>query len=229
MNVLEASEITVRFGGVVAVDGVSLTVAPGEMLGLMGPNGSGKTSLLDAISGFETYVGSVRLSGKSVDSASAYQRARRGIARTFQGLELFDDLTVAENIGITRRSDEDVDAALAAVGASGLKLTRIADLGNGERRFIALARALAGRPRVVLVDEVAAGLDADAQARIAQCLRVAASNGAGVVLVDHNLDFVGEVADRVIVLDHGNAISSGSPSQIRNDARVVAAYLGATA
>jgi ABC-type branched-subunit amino acid transport system ATPase component len=223
VNVLTATEIRVRFGGVVAVDGVDLVVDAGEVVGLIGPNGSGKTTLLDAICGFEAYDGSVRLDQHSLDGLAPHRRARLGLARTFQALELLDDLTVSENIGASGNA---LTAALAFVGASHLASTPVEDLANAPRRRVALARALARDPRVLLVDEVAAGLDTAERTTIAGVLRSVADSGVGVVLVDHDLDLVLGVADRVVVLDHGRVIADAPPAAVRDDPAVIGAYLG---
>jgi ABC-type branched-subunit amino acid transport system ATPase component len=230
VNALEVTNVTVHFGGVVAVDGVDLTVAPGEVVGLIGPNGSGKTSLLDAISGFEPYTGTVRVYGEPIDGQRPHRRARGGLARSFQALELLDDLTARENVGVVERNgplgEADVERALSAVGVEHHAPTRIAAMDNAERRFVALARALAGEPRVVLLDEVAAGLDNGARARMSACVRSAATAGAGIVFVDHDVDLVFGLADRVVVLHRGKLVVTDTPAAVRNNPEVIAAYLG---
>lgn len=230
MTLLDVADLTVRFGGLVAVDRVTMTLDEGEILGLIGPNGAGKTTLIDAMSGFERSEGAVRLLGTDLRSLRPDQRCGLGLGRTFQSLELFDDLTVGENVTVSGRANRVTDAnaawALALTGVTGLSEHVASAVSFAERRFVALARALATRPRVLLVDEVAAGLDADARQRVARCLREVADGGAGVILVDHALDLVLEVSHRIVVLDHGAVLASGAPSEIRHDASVIAAYLG---
>ena len=223
MNALDVRSLSVTYGGVVALRDIDLVVATGEIVGLVGPNGSGKTSLLDAVSGFEPAGGTIRVCGEDVTRSRAHERARRGIGRTFQTLELFEDLTAGENVAA--RPQQALDA-LVAIDAGHLTECRVSELGVADRRLVALARALAAQPRLLLVDEIAAGLDDAAAARVTRCLRAAAGAGAGVVVVDHNFDLVVTAADRVVVLNHGAVLAEGSPSEVRANPAVIAAYLG---
>ena len=213
---LEITGATVRFGGFAALTDVALTLAPGEVVGLVGPNGAGKTTLLDAVSGFVAVdAGRITLAGADITGAPAHRRARLGLGRTFQALDLFDDLTAGENL-------------LVAGGAAG----RAGDgrlppaLSHGERKALALDRALAAGPSVVLLDEPAAGLDPAGRAALAARCRRLAADGVGVVVADHDLDLVLGLCDRVCVLDFGKIIAAGSPSEVRADPAVAAAYLG---
>ena len=227
VTALDVRCLSVTYGGIVALEDVSFVVQEGELVGLIGPNGAGKTTLVDAVTGFARYDGSVFVSGACIDGARPHERATRGLGRTFQSLELIDDLTVAENVALGARGSR--DAAAAALTAT--QLTAVAGalpqtLGPGTRRFVALARALAGRPRVLLLDEIAAGLDEGERSALARCLRAAAKDGVGVVLVDHDLGLVTELSQRVVVLAAGRVIASGPADDVRQDQRVVAAYLG---
>jgi ABC-type branched-subunit amino acid transport system ATPase component len=225
--VLEVSGLCVRFGGLVALEDVSLSVSAGELVGLIGPNGAGKTTLIDAVTGFARYEGSVSVSGERLDGARPDQRAARGLARTFQSLELFEDLTVRENVLVSAGdSPTAVAAALAAteLTQSGDQLP--ASLPPSTRRLVALARAIAARPRVLLLDEVAAGLDRSERLALTSRLRGIASDGCGVLLVDHDIGLVTELCERVIVLDAGRVIACGLPADIRRDEQVLTAYLG---
>ncbi len=224
---LEVCDVTVRFGGLAALQEVSFAVQEGELVGLIGPNGAGKTTLIDAVTGFARYEGSVFVSGERVDALRPDQRAARGLGRTFQSLELFEDLTVRENLSVSPRSSmSTVDASLAATGLSEIADRLPATLSPGTRRLVALTRVLAAGSRVLLLDEVAAGMDRDQRSRLTERLRDIVSGGSGVVLVDHDLGLVGDLSHRVVVLDRGRVIASGAPEDVRRDERVLAAYLG---
>jgi sulfate-transporting ATPase len=243
---LRVEGLTVRFGGVVAVDGVSLEVEPGQVVGLIGPNGAGKTTLIDAVTGLvRASEGTISLDGEEITAWGASRRARRGIRRSFQSLELFEDLTVLENImagadEVTRlswltdlvwpRSRPLTAAAVAAVKEFSLadKLEDLpASLPYGERRLLAIARTVASGPSVLLLDEPAAGLD-EARSRELGTLirRLAEERGMGILLVEHDVGLVMSTCDRVVVIDFGRTIAAGSPEEVRRDERVIAAYLG---
>jgi branched-chain amino acid transport system ATP-binding protein len=222
---LRTDALTVSYGGVRAVDGLSIDVDAGELVGLIGPNGAGKTSCIDAITGFTPYTGSVELEGRSLDGVAPHRRARAGLVRSFQQVELFDDLDVRGNLLVAGPIDDTV----ALVGVEHLLDRSTTELSEGERKLVGLARALARRPRVLLLDEPAAGLDTDESTALGERLRAIVEAGVSILLVDHDMGLVLGVCDRVHVVESGALIASGPPHAVRADERVVAAYLGATA
>jgi ABC-type branched-subunit amino acid transport system ATPase component/branched-subunit amino acid ABC-type transport system permease component len=238
---LTATGLSVSFGGTKALDGLSLVARPGEVLGVIGPNGAGKTTLIDAISGFVTCSGALELNGFTLDNLPAAQRSKRGVTRSFQSLELFEDVSVRENLAIAGgsklQSAHNVRApagltvgAAAAVREFGLQPdlnTRARDLPYGRRRLVAIARALANSPSIVLLDEPAAGLDSNERLELGRLIaRLAAEWGIGFVVVEHNMDFVMNLCSRIIVLEFGRKIAEGTPEEIRGNSAVVEAYLG---
>jgi branched-chain amino acid transport system ATP-binding protein len=251
--VLEVRDLTVTYGGLRALDGVSLQVPRGGLVGLIGPNGAGKTTLFGAVSGLvRPRSGRVLIDGVDVTRASPQARARRGLGRTFQRLELFGELTVREHlvvayraragrarlaldlIGLGRRpypgEREEVEALLALLGLEGVADHPARSLPLGTGRLVEVARALAARPRVLLLDEPSSGLDADETARLANVLaRLPAERGTALLLVEHNVEMVLGLVERVTVLDFGVVIAEGTPAEIRASAAVQAAYLGSVA
>ena len=244
---LSVVNLTVRHGGVMALHDVTLRVPEGEIAGLIGPNGAGKTTFIDAVSGFkEAAAGHVLLDGERIDELGPHDRTRRGLIRTFQSRELFEDLTVRENLlvaaspptrgGMLRdllrpRHDAPavVDAELDELDLLGVADRRPDELSNGRRHMVAMARALVARPRLLLLDEPAAGLDTHETAELAEVLRRLPERGVTVLLVDHDMSIVLGVCDTVHVLDFGGLIASGPPAQVRNDPVVISAYLGSEA
>jgi len=221
---MEARGLCVRLGRVEVVTGVDLDLRAGSVTGLIGPNGAGKTTVVDALSGLApAAAGRVTLDGARIDHLPAHRRARLGLARTFQSLELFEDLTVAENLLVAAPSAP-VPAGLEAVAG-----TRPAHLDSARRNQVALARATAGDPTVLLLDEPAAGLDGDERQALARRIREVAGRGAAVLLVEHDVGLVLDVCDRVSVMVAGRLIATGTPAEIRADERVVTAYLGPAA
>ena len=243
---LRVAGLTVRYGGVVAVDGLSFDIEPGRIVGLIGPNGAGKTSAIDAVTGFTRAAsGSVHLGGRDVTRSPVHRRATAGLSRSFQSLELFEDMTVRDNLyaacdrpgrltfltDLVRPGSRPLPAqVLAAVREFGLDAAldrSVGDLSYGERRLLAIARAVATSPSVLLLDEPAAGLSDDETRELAHLVRqLADERGIGVLLVEHDVDMVMNVCDRVVVLDFGRPISSGTPEEVRRDPAVRAAYLG---
>ena len=218
--------LTVRFGGVVPVDDLSLAVGAGERVALIGPNGAGKSTVLDAVSGFVPYEGSVSVGGAAVDGLRPHQRVARGLVRTFQSLDLFEDLTVHDNVACGGRHRDAVSSSIETFGLASVASTPAAALPQSTRRLVALARAVAAAPGVLLTDEPAAGMDGHERSALAAHLVALGSSGTAVLVVDHDLGFVSEVCDRVIVLDAGVVVATGTPQEVRRDPCVVAAYLG---
>lgn len=233
MSLLEVRGVMVRFGGVMAVGGVDLDAEVGQVTGLIGPNGAGKTTLFNVISGMqEPTAGNVLVSGVDITGEAPHKRAKRGLARTFQRLELFWSLSVRDNVRVAAELaavpdvNGTVDALLDKVGVSDLADAVAGDLPTGSARLVEIARALATMPRLLLLDEPASGLDDSETERLGTLLRELASDGLGVLLVEHDMDLVMHVCDRIHVLDLGNIISVGTPAEIQHDEAVLRAYLG---
>ena len=249
---MQCQDVTVRFGGVVAVNSVSLTIPPASIVGLVGPNGAGKSTLFSVLSGLRRpNAGTVEFDGKDITGASAQHRARLGLARTFQHPEVFSGLTVREHIilahrvstrrsrvwsdmvtarGFRRADQEETERVGTLLDA--LSLTPIADqpaaaLSLGMTRLVEIARGLAANPAVLLLDEPSSGLDAQETARVAEIFRLAVERrGVSLLLVEHDMSMVLGLCDYVNVLDFGVKIASGTPDQVRADPAVRAAYLG---
>ena len=244
LPLLEASALTVRFGGVVALDEVDLVVERGSITGLIGPNGAGKTTLFNAITGvIEPSAGQVLLDGVDITRWPTHRRGRAGINRTFQRLELFTGLTVHDNLlaawesmrpgGVLGR-DRARGREVAARIIDDLNLTSIADrlaghLSTGQGRLVELGRALAAEPRLLLLDEPSSGLDALETDQFRDVLLRVVGRETGepaILLVEHDVGLVMEICDRISVLDFGIRIAEGTPAEVRADSRVIAAYLG---
>jgi sulfate-transporting ATPase len=231
-TVFQVDQLTVRYGGVVAVNEVSLRVERGSIVGLIGPNGAGKTSVIDAVTGFAPSRGAVHLLDRPLDRMRPHARVRAGLARTFQSLELYDDLSVEENVSVAasgrRQADRKaaVTRALGSVGIAALHDRPAGDLSQGERQLVSIARACAADPAVLLLDEPAAGLDSDESTWLGERLRAIAASGTALLLVDHDVNLVLSVCDHVYVLDFGSVIAEGTPDAIRADRAVADAYLG---
>lgn len=240
---LQTRDLSVQYGGVTANENISLTVDAGEIVGLIGPNGAGKTTFVDAVTGFTRSTGEVLLAAERVDRLPPHRRRDRGMARTWQAGELFGDLTVAQNLAVAvqrpgmRALFADIVSGSAPpvdVIGHGLELVGLTDVANrrpselalGQQKMVGVARALVGGTRLVLLDEPAAGLDTHESQHFGEELRRIADSGPGVLLIDHDMSLVLEVCHRIYVLDFGKVIAAGTPDQIRNDERVVAAYLG---
>jgi ABC-type branched-subunit amino acid transport system ATPase component len=235
-DLLSVRDLSVHYGGVVAVDGASFDVAEGRIVGLIGPNGAGKTTLMDAISGFVDHTGSVQFAGESLDADRPHERVRRGVGRTFQAIELYDDLSVAENIsvGVTAahgrqaESGDSLEHSLNLLGLSDARERPAGELSQGQRQLVSIARALAGNPRVLLLDEPASGLDTSESAWLAERLRDVRDSGVTILIIDHDMSLVLSLCDQVHVLNFGKIIASGTPAEIRVDRTVAEAYLGST-
>ncbi|WP_232716532.1 branched-chain amino acid ABC transporter permease/ATP-binding protein [Gordonia metallireducens] len=231
---LAVDGVGVSYGAVVAAEDVTFEVYPGEIVGLIGPNGAGKTTVIDAITGFAPSTGTVTLDGDDVSAQRPHVRGRRGLGRSFQDVELYDDLSVAENVtvGATRsRSDEPIEtrvaSVLATLGINELADAEVATLSQGHRQLVSVARVLAMSPIVALLDEPAAGLDSSESRWLGERLCKARDAGMSILMVDHDMDLVLSICDRIVVLDLGRVIATGTPDEIRADAAVVRAYLGA--
>ncbi len=242
--VLRVSGLVRRFGGMVAVDGVDLDLAPGERLAVIGPNGAGKTTLFRLIAGeLRADAGSIRMLGQDVTRLPAWRRARLGLARTYQVANLFGRLAVADNLRLAMssarpsgwrslrpiRRDDDIAARseelLAQVGLEGRAGATVAALSHGEQRQLEIAMALAARPRLLLLDEPAAGLSA-AERGMLRTLIQGLPRTLPLVLIEHDMGIVFDLADRVLCLHQGRPVAVGTPEVIRADERVQAVYLG---
>ncbi|MCY3860840.1 MAG: branched-chain amino acid ABC transporter permease/ATP-binding protein [bacterium] len=232
---LELHNVTVRYGGVTAVDDVSFAVEAGTVVGLIGPNGAGKTTLIDAITGFAPSSGSVVLSDEPLDDLRPHERVHRGLGRTFQAIELYDDLSVRENVVVGQaaaraRGDEppEVEAVLANLGLASAADRSAGELSQGQRQLVSMARALVGSPGVLLLDEPAGGLDSTESIWLGERIRAIADSGVAVLLIDHDMHLMLGLCDVIQVLNFGSLISSGTPDEIRSDPAVASAYLGET-
>ena len=246
---LKVAGLSKSFGGIKAVDRVSLVVNRGEVLGLIGPNGSGKTTLVNMITGiYRADAGAVLIGGRDITRAASHDIAATGIARTFQNINLVDEMSALDNVAVARfRAEGGALAAslrggfsdpawirarrqamhfLNALDAGDCAQKAAASLAYGLKRRVEIARALALQPRLLLLDEPAAGLNEAEQADLAQRLRAFAESGLSILVIEHNMPFLMPLAQRMICLDHGEVVAAGTPAQIRADARVIEAYLG---
>ena len=242
-DTLRATGITVSFGGVHALNGVDVTVGAGRLVGLIGPNGAGKTTFIDAVTGFVAADGRVELDGRDVSRLSAHARARAGLTRTWQNAELFDDLSVRENLAVAAHTPSwrgtlgelvgrrhvrsaAVDRAVALLGLEGMLDLAPDELTQGQRKLVGVARALVGDPRVLCLDEPAAGLDTDESEELGRRLRQIVDDGTPILLIDHDMGLVMGICDEIVVLEFGEVIASGPPEHVRADDKVIEAYLG---
>jgi sulfate-transporting ATPase len=238
--------LTVRFGAVVAVDNVSLALEPGKVTGLMGPNGAGKTTLIDAVTGFVSAAGgTITLDGKPIGRRSAASRAGLGISRTFQSLELFEEISVADNIRVAIEAGQrgvylqDIfwprqteltgaaEAAISVLGLDGDLDRRPGELPLGRRRLVSIARAIAAEPSVLMLDEPAAGLDEAESQELGLLIRGLADEwGLAILLVEHDVPLLMSTCDTVVAMDHGAYVTSGPPQEVRHHPKVVQSYMG---
>ncbi len=232
---LDVQNLTVRYGGVVAVDNVTFTVEEGQIVGLIGPNGAGKTTTIDALCGFCGCEGTILLDGHDVRERAPFERAGLGLGRTFQLAGVCDDMTVEENVQVGQHrtgggagAQVALEGILTDLGLMELRDLQVAMLSQGQRQLVSVGRALAGSPRLLLLDEPAAGLDSTESQWLAGRLRAVRDRGVTILLVDHDMNLVLSLCDSIDVLDFGALIASGTPEQIRTNDEVSRAYLGAT-
>jgi len=246
---LEATGLGIAFGGVRALEDLSFEVRPGELLGLIGPNGSGKTTLVNLLSGFERrHAGRIRFAGEDITELASFRRARRGLARTFQSVSVVAAMTALDNVALGRvslagtglasalssgredahlvRAREHAMALLDSLGVAALAARPCGELSHGTARRVEIARALALEPRLLILDEPAAGLTEEESADLARRLRALAAGGLSLLVIEHNMPWLMPLAERVICLDEGRIIAEGTSAQVRASARVIEAYLG---
>jgi ABC-type branched-subunit amino acid transport system ATPase component len=237
-GLLEAVEVSKRFGGVHALRNVSLRLREGELVGLIGPNGSGKTTFLNCLSGvFPPTGGRVALDGRQIPGRRGHTVARRGVVRTFQNIRLFGWLTALQNVevgalgaGRVRRGSSRRHAleTLARLGIDGLADRYAGTLSYGDQRRLEIARALAASPRFLLLDEPAAGMNEGESLALGEAVEtIRRERGCGVLVVEHDLRLIMRICDHVVVLNEGQVIAAGAPEAVRTDPAVIAAYIGA--
>jgi branched-chain amino acid transport system ATP-binding protein len=241
LPLLQIEDVTVRFGGVTALEKVSLDADEGAITGLIGPNGAGKTTLFNVVCGLQAPTdGRVLWAGKDITRLKPHHRARLGIGRTFQRIELFGSLQVRENVLVAAevrkgwardKSNPSVvtEEVVDRVGLRDVSSERADSLPTGLIRLVELGRSLAARPRLLLLDEVSSGLSDEEAARLAELMRELAAGGIGILLVGHDMQLVMQVCSRVHVLDFGRIIAAGTPAEVRANQAVRDAYLGTAA
>lgn len=243
--------MTIAFGGLVAVDGVDLKVAPGEIWGIIGPNGSGKTTMLNLISGiYRPTGGEILLDGRRVEGASPSELVRLGIARTFQNLRLFPKMTVLDNVKVAtycrtraglggiflatgsttaeeRQVHEEATAMLEFMGLGTWAHSLPSDLSYGRRRLVEMARALATRPRLLLLDEPGAGMSQGEKEWLVELVQeIHAAGNMSIIVIEHDMKLISGLCQQVTVLNYGKVIAQGTPDEVREDQAVIEAYLG---
>ncbi len=248
MSALQLDGVSKRFGGLQALSQINLAVAPGEVLGLIGPNGAGKSTLVSCITGvLRIDAGTIRFQDGDIQREPPHRRARRGIGRTFQKVRLADQLTVYENVAAGLASDwfahaagwlsvlrplsghavaDAVNRTLARVGLSDVSGTVVKSLPFGRRHFVEVARAIVSEPKLLLLDEPATGLTEGERERLSALVRDIAAGGCAIVLIEHDLELVGRLCDRVTVINQGHHVFTGTPTAAQSDPEVVRAYLG---
>lgn len=250
MALLEIRSIIQMFGGLCALNGVDFSVEQGEIHGLIGPNGAGKTTLLNILSGMASpSSGQVQFAGRDIHALPAYQVASLGVARTFQNIRLFPAMTCLENViagqhltasrpllprllqlpsawRLDHEYEKDARSTLARVGLENRARVRAQSLSYGERRRLEIARALAARPRLLLLDEPVAGMRQGEVTQVAELVRILAGEGMTILLIEHNMSFVMTLCSRITVLNFGQVIATGTPKTVSRHPHVIEAYLG---
>jgi branched-chain amino acid transport system ATP-binding protein len=246
MSLLHTHAMSVTFGGLRAVDRVDIEVATGQLVGLIGPNGAGKTTFIDGITGFVPTTGRIEFDGHDIGQLPVHKRAGKGLGRTWQSLELFDDLTIEENLQVAaerqtvgnflldlvaprrQRDRSSVDFALDVLGIRDLATAMPNEISQGQRKLVSAARALAARPKLVCMDEPAAGLDTQESVQLGGRLRDIIDAGTSILLVDHDMGLVLHICDYIYVIEFGVKIAEGTPAEIKSNQLVIEAYLGQT-